>query len=449
MDIINTLLNAGNYVIFNKELARALGNEETILLMQYVYLKGLYGDGFYRTRPKLQSATNISSERQIKMDKKLENLGLISYKRKGIPPINHYYIHNDAIIQYINQLGQNPVIDSNSNESDLSKLKENPGIDSCKNPSQENKEKNKESFSKEKQSDSKESQRSKLKRRTSQAILAEDKPRPTLNKKRKLSKLREGDKSKPVPSPPLHIPERSLSFLAYWNEQASLPRILINPENPSKILKRVVKYLGQFFSGKLFNIHACVMPKNFCKDDWEELLRMKKEIDLKNFVDILIDAIESGEYFIPKCLNIETFLVGSKDTKTKHGEAFLTPSILVTHSFLEPDKLHKLPEHNPLLTEKLIKLWDKMVRNNSEKFNHEEFIKASNSIHNIYHDLEMDDRIELSMSGIFFGEVALAQRVRMMNSWRFEKSDISPKVFNSNWFKEKAIEVKAEFMGVR
>jgi hypothetical protein len=102
------LLRADGSIIINKKLARKIGLHETImyseLLSKYCYFLDndrLDDDGyFYCTTESMENATTLTRHQQPKIAKKLEKLGLIEMKIKGVPAKKYYKIvHNEDLLK--------------------------------------------------------------------------------------------------------------------------------------------------------------------------------------------------------------------------------------------------------------------------------------------------------------------------------------------------------------
>jgi hypothetical protein len=107
------LLNANNYVTFNRPLAHAIGLNATMILSElldkYEYFKNsdqleefsdLEGSWFYLTVDAAQERTTLGEKEQRGAIEKLEELGFITKKVKGIPGKRYFRIHEEVIEAY-------------------------------------------------------------------------------------------------------------------------------------------------------------------------------------------------------------------------------------------------------------------------------------------------------------------------------------------------------------
>lgn len=100
---IFNLLQADGSIIINKNLARNIGVDQAIvyseLISKYIYFDEknmLTEDGFFFvTVEDLQHSTTLSKYQQSKAIKKLEELGLIKYQNRGIPPRRYFKLVSD------------------------------------------------------------------------------------------------------------------------------------------------------------------------------------------------------------------------------------------------------------------------------------------------------------------------------------------------------------------
>lgn len=108
MDIAN-IMAQGNYFTFNKIFARQLGLEEALVLgalinrYKYYYDKGLLDEDcmFYCTVNTLQEDTTLSDYQQRKCFNNLENAGVITTERKGLPAKRYIKLNADKIIDIL------------------------------------------------------------------------------------------------------------------------------------------------------------------------------------------------------------------------------------------------------------------------------------------------------------------------------------------------------------
>lgn len=106
---LSRLIANNSYGVYNKNIARAIGLEEAIILgelaSEYEYwLKqnALTEDGyFFSTIENIEENTSIAEYRQRKALNKLKELGLIDIKVRGLPAKRYIKLNEDAIEDFI------------------------------------------------------------------------------------------------------------------------------------------------------------------------------------------------------------------------------------------------------------------------------------------------------------------------------------------------------------
>lgn len=135
MNGISKLLSIDGFIPVNKTLIKKLGLHEAIILgelcSEYNYWEQqdkLEDDMFYSTRDNIEENTGLNEHYQRKALKTLQDSGIITVKRKGIPAVNYYKIDFDKILILLSarcesreHLEVNPV-DLNNNKQ--TKIKE-------------------------------------------------------------------------------------------------------------------------------------------------------------------------------------------------------------------------------------------------------------------------------------------------------------------------------------
>ena len=442
MNVIDALLGMGNYLILNKPLARKIGNDATILLMRYVDLNNYYNGVFYQTRAQLEEATNIGERKQIKIDNKLKTLGFISIRLEGLPPKNNYTIHNDVIIQYIQDLKdpnkQRGKSDSNNEGDERSQSRRKCGVNPSENARQEKEHKeqrtelSKESLTPEKTT---QAEKIKLKRRKkpSEPPLAE-------SKATKLRKRSKELKPEPDQSPPLYIPERTMEAINYWINSPFLPNLVINRENPTKVLKQTVKVLGQFFSGKLFKIHgASNLRTNVDKEDLDDLCSCTTLDDFKEFVDIWSEVLTSGKYkvnpvFLGK-IGLCEFLAGNTFVKNNNGGLY---SPLVDYCFFSPPL--KVEDEFPSLTNRLSEVWERLI-GPIDPEQKEDLILATKALHSLFEEWSKTNKFSPSVVP-YPDVIRLGMAVLAENDDYLKEIGAKPNIMLGGWFKKHAMRVR-------
>lgn len=108
MDIINYLAN-DNYIIVNKELAKTIGLNESIIIgelaseLKYYRNNNKLEDGwFFSTIENIQENTTLNEYMQRKAINNLKNIGILDIKVKGIPAKRYIKINEEQVIKLLN-----------------------------------------------------------------------------------------------------------------------------------------------------------------------------------------------------------------------------------------------------------------------------------------------------------------------------------------------------------
>ena len=106
---MKNLLSSTAFLVVNKELARKVGLNETVLLSdliskeQYFIENKQIQDGFFfNTAKNIQADTTLTSHQQRKCIKNLKSLGIIETKLVGIPAKLHFKIIENKLLNYFN-----------------------------------------------------------------------------------------------------------------------------------------------------------------------------------------------------------------------------------------------------------------------------------------------------------------------------------------------------------
>ena len=100
------VLSSDGYIVTNKRLAKLFGLDAAVLLgelcseyMYYNKYNNLTEDGgFYSTQDNIEYNTTLNSYAQRKALKVLQDNGIITVKKQGLPARNYFYINNDKLI---------------------------------------------------------------------------------------------------------------------------------------------------------------------------------------------------------------------------------------------------------------------------------------------------------------------------------------------------------------
>ena len=95
------LLAKENYITYHKGLAKKLGVDEAILFGEMCSLTNVYGDEFFCDQETLMEETCLTEYRVRNAVKTLQEVGLLTVERKGMPAKNYYTLNEDVLIDMI------------------------------------------------------------------------------------------------------------------------------------------------------------------------------------------------------------------------------------------------------------------------------------------------------------------------------------------------------------
>ena len=111
---MKNLLSSTAFLVVNKELAKKIGLNETVLLAdliskeQYFIDNNQLNDGwFFNTAKNIQADTTLTSHQQRKSIKNLKSLGIIETQLIGIPAKQHFKIMTNKLLSYFNTSCEN------------------------------------------------------------------------------------------------------------------------------------------------------------------------------------------------------------------------------------------------------------------------------------------------------------------------------------------------------
>lgn len=103
-----SLIASNNYIVVNKQLARAFGLEEAVILgelaseMEYWQQRGELKDGyFYSTIENVKDSTTLSDKRQRSALNALKEAGIIDVKLAGLPAKRYIRINENQLSQIL------------------------------------------------------------------------------------------------------------------------------------------------------------------------------------------------------------------------------------------------------------------------------------------------------------------------------------------------------------
>ncbi len=101
MSILKLLNNKG-FISYNKAIAKLIGIHEAILLGELCSIADLFGgEEFFFTQDKLSNDTCLSEYQINKALKKLQEFGIVSIRKKGIPCKNYYTVNEKQILKML------------------------------------------------------------------------------------------------------------------------------------------------------------------------------------------------------------------------------------------------------------------------------------------------------------------------------------------------------------
>lgn len=126
------VLRADGSIVVNKFLAQSLGLDAAIILSELIGWHTFFAERdrlddegmFFCTVDKLEENTTLSEHQQRKAVNKLEALGLIKTKRKGLPAKRYFTIDEDAITQLV--IGKNKNLKKSTTDNDAEKCTSAP-----------------------------------------------------------------------------------------------------------------------------------------------------------------------------------------------------------------------------------------------------------------------------------------------------------------------------------
>lgn len=100
------LLSSSAFLVVNKNLARAIGLKETILLADLIskeeYFENMQDGWFFNTEANIQQDTTLTPYQQRNALKTLKKYGIIETKRKGIPAKQYFKINEELVVKFLN-----------------------------------------------------------------------------------------------------------------------------------------------------------------------------------------------------------------------------------------------------------------------------------------------------------------------------------------------------------
>lgn len=108
MNVVSKLLSIDGYIQVNKTIIKKLGLHEAILIgelcAEYNYWESqnkLVDDSFYSTRENIEENTGLSEHFQRQALKTLQNEGIVTITKKGLPAKNYYKIDFNKLLSIL------------------------------------------------------------------------------------------------------------------------------------------------------------------------------------------------------------------------------------------------------------------------------------------------------------------------------------------------------------
>ena len=126
MSIICNLLSSTGYIMCNKSFARKYGVNTSIVLGELCSVFEVFkGNEFFLQMEKLEYSTALSAHQIRKAMSILEELGILSVKKKGIPAKNWYNIDEENLISVLSDCIKNDAKNENPNDNQTSENTDN------------------------------------------------------------------------------------------------------------------------------------------------------------------------------------------------------------------------------------------------------------------------------------------------------------------------------------
>lgn len=103
MKELKKLLGNNAHWTINKELAKDIGLDATIVLQHFIDLQYSFFEdgGFYQQQDRLLQDLPLTIDYLRKAIKVLKDKGFLSVVKKGVPAKNHYTVHEENILSYL------------------------------------------------------------------------------------------------------------------------------------------------------------------------------------------------------------------------------------------------------------------------------------------------------------------------------------------------------------
>ena len=102
MSILN-LLSQKDYIAYNKHFAKEVGVDEAIVFGELCSICNIHGQEFYFEQHRIIEDTCLTEYRIRNALKNLQNFGLVSVTKKGLPAKNYYSLNEQVLIEIISR----------------------------------------------------------------------------------------------------------------------------------------------------------------------------------------------------------------------------------------------------------------------------------------------------------------------------------------------------------
>lgn len=111
MSILN-LLSQKDYIAYNKHFAKEVGVDEAIVFGELCSICNIHGEEFYFEQHRIIEETCLTEYRIRNALKNLQDFGLVSVTKKGLPAKNYYSLNENALIEIISRSTSGVKIDT-------------------------------------------------------------------------------------------------------------------------------------------------------------------------------------------------------------------------------------------------------------------------------------------------------------------------------------------------
>lgn len=114
MSILN-LLSQKDYIAYNKHFAKEVGVDEAIVFGELCSICNIHGEEFYFEQHRIIEETCLTEYRIRNALKNLQDFGLVSVTKKGLPAKNYYSLNEKVLVEIISRSTSGTKIDTTGN----------------------------------------------------------------------------------------------------------------------------------------------------------------------------------------------------------------------------------------------------------------------------------------------------------------------------------------------